>query len=149
MRKIRDVIRLALGEGLSLREVGESLDLPFTTVGDHRRRAVAAGLTWPLPAELDDRALEALLFPPVTPSNVARPMPDWAHIHAELRRKGVTLELLWLEYREQHPIAHWHEALGDATIADAVLDRLLERAHRIELVGDSMRRNEATAKPSK
>jgi transposase len=103
MRKIRDVIRLALGEGLSLREVGRSLDLPFTTVGDHVRRAVAAGLTWPLPAELDDRALEALLFPPVTPSNVARPMPDWAHIHAELRRKGVTLELLWLEYREQHP----------------------------------------------
>jgi len=52
MRKIRDVIRLALGEGLSLRQVGLSLNLPFTTVGDHVRRALAAGLSWPLPDEL-------------------------------------------------------------------------------------------------
>jgi transposase len=103
MRKIRDVIRLALGEGLSLRQVGLSLDLPFTTVGDHVRRAHAAGLSWPLPDELSDSDLERMLFPPTTPSNVARPMPDYADIHKELRRKGVTLELLWLEYREAHP----------------------------------------------
>lgn len=103
MRKIRDVIRLALGEGLSLRQVGLSLDLPFTTVGDHVRRALAAGLSWPLPEELSDADLEQLLFPPPAPSNVARPMPDFAYVHRELRRKGVTLELLWLGYREVHP----------------------------------------------
>ena len=44
MRKIRDVIRLTLGEGLRLRQIGRSLDLPFTTVGDHVRHANAAGL---------------------------------------------------------------------------------------------------------
>jgi transposase len=103
MRKIRDVIRLALGERLSLRQVGLSLDLPFTTVGDHVRRAHAAGLSWPLPDELSDSDLERMLFPPTAPSNVARPMPDLADVHRELRRKGVTLELLWLEYREAHP----------------------------------------------
>ncbi|MGB9113113.1 MAG: IS21 family transposase [Acidimicrobiales bacterium] len=103
MRKIRDVIRLSLGEGLSLRQVALSLDLPFTTVGDHVRRAIAGGLCWPLPEGLSDHDLEQLLFPPVAPSNVARPMPDWADIHRELRRKGVTLELLWIEYREAHP----------------------------------------------
>ncbi len=103
MRKIRDVIRLALGEGLSLREVGRSLELPFTTVGDHVRRASAAGLSWPLPEELSDHDLEQLLFPSLQPSNVTRPMPNYAEVHKELRRKGVTLELLWLEYRELHP----------------------------------------------
>ncbi|MGH9028198.1 MAG: IS21 family transposase [Acidimicrobiales bacterium] len=102
MRKIRDVLRLALGEELSLRQVGRSLELPFTTVADHVRRAKLAGLSWPLP-ELDDRALELLLFPPPAPSNVTRPMPDWPRIHVELRKKGVTLELLWMEYRECHP----------------------------------------------
>jgi transposase len=103
MRKIRDVIRLALGEGLSLRQVGLSLGLPFTTVGDHVRRATAAGLSWPLPAELSDHDLEELLFPPPAPSNVSRPMPDFVAVHRELRHKGVTLELLWLEYRAEHP----------------------------------------------
>ena len=91
MRKIRDVIRLALGEGLSLRQVGLSLGVPFTTVGDHVRRAIAAGLSWPLPEELSDSDLEQLLFPPPAPSNVTRPMPDYASVHKELRRKGVTL----------------------------------------------------------
>ena len=47
----------------------------------------------------------------------------------------------------QLPVEHWHEALGDATIADAVLDRLLEKAHRIELHGESLRRPSPPAKP--
>ena len=62
MRKIREVLRLSFGEGLSLRQVSASLGMPFTTVGDHVRRAQAAGLSWPLPEDLDDDALEALLF---------------------------------------------------------------------------------------
>jgi transposase len=61
---------------------------------------VAAGLSWPLPDELDDHGLEQLLFPPVVPSGIVRPTPDWKYVHVELRRKGVTLQLLWLEYRE-------------------------------------------------
>ena len=63
MRKVREILRLAQGEGLPLRQVGAALGLPFTTVGDHLRRAEQAGLTWPLPDDLDDVALEARLFP--------------------------------------------------------------------------------------
>ena len=104
MRKVRDILRLAWGESLSHREVGRSLGIPFTTVADHVRRAKMAGLTWPLADDLDDAALEALLFTkaPAPPAD-RRPLPDWAEVHKELRRPGVTLMLLWVEYREAHP----------------------------------------------
>lgn len=73
-------------------------------VDEYLRRAEAAGLSWPLPATLDDAALERLLFPAAPPLPAqARGLPDWPTIHRELRRKGVTLFLLWQEYREQHP----------------------------------------------
>lgn len=67
-------------------------------------RAKQAGLGWPLPDELGDEELERLLFPPVpdVPAD-QRPQPDWAALHRELRRPGVTLLLLWEEYRAQHP----------------------------------------------
>jgi transposase len=103
MRKIREVLRLTFAEGLSRRQVGAAAGVPFTTVSDYVCRAVAAGLGWPLPGGLDDAGLEALLYPPAAPSGVARPAPDFEHVHKELRRKGVTLQLLWLEYRETHP----------------------------------------------
>src|SRR5437763_10662851 len=103
MRKIRDVLRLSLHEGLSLRQVAASVQMPFTTVGDHVRRARAAGLGWPLPDGLDDDALEALLFESAALPAEPRPLPDWQKVHVELRRAGVTLMLLWLEYREAFP----------------------------------------------
>src|SRR5215207_11657863 len=103
MRKVRDILRLAQGEGLALRQVGAALGVPFTTVGDHLRRAERAGLAWPLPDDLDDIALEALLFPKGPAPEPTRPRPDWKHVHRELKRKGVTLMLLWHEYREDHP----------------------------------------------
>ena len=63
-----------------------------------------AGLTWPLIAELDERVLEQRLFPtkPGKPPN-GRMVPDWATVHQELKRKGVTLFLLWEEYKVLHP----------------------------------------------
>jgi len=103
MRKIREVLRLALGEGLSCRQVSASLGIAGSTVSDHLRRAERAGVSWPLPAGLDDDALEAMLFPPAPPAAAQRPQPDFTTVHKELRRKGVTLLLLWLEYKEQHP----------------------------------------------
>ena len=74
-----------------------------------RPRAVGkrSGLSWPLPEGLDDAGLEAALFPAPLPSRVPRPEPDWGHVHRELQRhKGVTLQLLWLEYRTVHPNGH-------------------------------------------
>jgi len=102
MRKIREVLRLSLAEGLSPRQAGIATGLPRTTVRRYVVRAAAVGLRWPLPPEMDDRALEERLFgregPP--PPDL-RPIPDWSETHRELRRKGVTLQLLWAEYRER------------------------------------------------
>lgn len=83
---------------LSRRQVGAALGIPHTTVADHLRRAGRAGLGWPLPEGMSDAALEAALFAkePAPPAET-RPLPDWKHIHTELRRPGVTLMLLWLE----------------------------------------------------
>ena len=103
MRKIREVLRLALGEELSRRQVAAASGVPLTTVSDYLRRAAAADLKWPLPGGLDDAGLEALLYPPAAPSAGTRPVPDRDRVHKELRRKGVTLQLLWVEYREAHP----------------------------------------------
>jgi transposase len=103
MRKIRDVLRLTHGLGMSRRLVGEATGIGRTAVGDYVRRAAVAGLSWPIPDEIDDAELERCLFPPAdTPSSAERAEPDWSHIHAELKRRGVTLALLWQEYRAEH-----------------------------------------------
>ena len=102
MRKVRDVLRLSWGEQLSLRQVARSLAMPHTTVAVFLRRAKEAGLTWPLPDDLDDDALERRLFDAAAPS-ASYAAPDFAAVKKELAIKGVTLQLLWLEYRELHP----------------------------------------------
>ncbi len=104
MRRIREVLRLKHELRRSHREIAGSLGIANSTVSDYLGRARAAGFSWPLPEGLDDATLEAALFPVPPPSGVRRPEPDWDRVHRELRRhKGVTLRLLWLEYREVHP----------------------------------------------
>ena len=103
MRQIREVLRLKWECGLSDRKTGQSLNLSRPAVAEYVKRANAAGLTWPLPAGVDDIALETLLFPLAPVTCDSRPLPDYAAIHRELARKGVTLMLLWEEYKERHP----------------------------------------------
>jgi transposase len=103
MRKIREILRLRWAENLSQRDVARSVGVSSSTVSDCVGRAKVAGLDWPLPDTLDDGALEALLYPPPAPAEHPRAVPDWGHVHGELRRKGVTLQLLWQEYKEAHP----------------------------------------------
>lgn len=103
MRKVREILRLAVGQGLSRRQVALAVNVPFTTVADHLRRATEAGLGWPLPEGMSDAELEAQLFAPPPARDPARPLPDWVQVDTELRKKGVTRELLWHEYRAQHP----------------------------------------------
>jgi transposase len=103
MRKIRDVLRLRAG-GMSKRKIAASLSIGVTAAGDCVRRARRAGLSWPLPENLNDAALEQRLYPlPQATAKNQRPQPDWAAIHRELRRPGVTLQLLWEEHRGAHP----------------------------------------------
>ncbi len=102
MRKIKEVLRLKYACGLSERQIAESCGLGKTTVGEYLQRAEMAGLSWPLAAELDEAALEARLFArPLLPARYV--LPDWAEVHRELKRKGVTRFLLWQEYKERHP----------------------------------------------
>ena len=105
MRKIHEVFRLKFACGLSDRRIARSCSIARSTVGEYLRRFAGAGLSWPLPPELDSGALERLLFP-LSPSEVpilGRPLPDWTQVHRDLRRKGVTLSLLWEEYRSAYP----------------------------------------------
>ena len=102
MRKIREALRLSF-EGLSTREMALSLAIGRTTLREYLGRARDAGLSWPLPDALSDADLEHVLFPRRSAdSSQPIPQPDWTYVHAELRRKGVTLSLLWQEYREVH-----------------------------------------------
>jgi transposase len=101
MRKIRDVLRLTHAMGMSRRLVGEATGIGKTAVGEYVRRAAVAGLSWPVPDEIDDAELERRLFPAAA-SSAGRTEPDWAHLHTELKRPGVTLALLWEEYRAEH-----------------------------------------------
>ncbi|MDR5655555.1 sigma factor-like helix-turn-helix DNA-binding protein, partial [Ruixingdingia sedimenti] len=104
MRRIRDVLRLRFAQGLSERAIAASLGLGKGSVGTYLCRARDAGLAWPLPDGLDDDSLELLLFPNASDvSDPDRPVPDWAEIDKELRRRNVTRMLLWQEYRAQHP----------------------------------------------
>jgi hypothetical protein len=96
MRKIREVLRLRHAHGLSQRAIGASLRVSTGAVNMCLSRARRAGLSWPIPSELDDVELERLLYPPppAIPAD-QRPVPDWAVVHLELRRPNVTLALLW------------------------------------------------------
>jgi transposase len=96
---------VAKAEGLSDRTIARSTRLARSTVADYAGRAAAAELSWPMPEGLTDTALEALLFVrgrPV-PGMRHKPEPDWAVLHRELRRPGVTLMPLWQEYRANAP----------------------------------------------
>ena len=105
VKDMRSILRLTYEQGLSVRAVSERLKLSKTTVSTYVLRAREAGLTaWPLPPGYDDdAAIERLVF-----RRVGRPPqdldePDWAVMAQEIKRKGVTLLLLWQEYRAAHP----------------------------------------------
>jgi transposase len=107
MRTIREVLRLKWQCKLPDRDIAASCRIGATAVRGYVRRAKLAGLYWPLPDTLQDIALEQMLFPP-RPQVPAkdRPLPIWPEIHKQLKRKGVTLQLLVEEFRRNHPNAY-------------------------------------------
>ena len=104
MRHIQEILRLKHQSQLSVREVARSCGLPTSTVGDYLKRAQAAGIGWPLPEGQNEKELLDRLFAlTLEVSEGCQVLPDWACIHKEMARKGVTLKLLWQEYRHTHP----------------------------------------------
>jgi transposase len=107
MRQVREILRLKYEQRLPHRAIARACGVGVGTVGAYCHRAQQAGLTWPLPAEWDDAQLEARLFQRVGDLvGVPRPLPDMAWLHQELKRPGVTLQRLHLEYLAQHPAGY-------------------------------------------
>jgi transposase len=100
MRQLIEILRLK-HEGLPHRAIARACGVGVGTVSEHLGRARRAGLRWPLPPELDEAAVEARLFPRADPIR-ERQAPDLAWVHQELKKVGVTLQLLWEEYRGAH-----------------------------------------------
>jgi transposase len=101
MRKVRDVLRLKHTLGMSFRQISEATGIGKTVVGEYVRRAGVIGITWPVPEEIDDAELERRLFPVPGETAAPRPAIDWRQVHEEMKRRSVTLVLLWQEYRAE------------------------------------------------
>src|SRR6266498_4147249 len=131
MRQIKEILRLKFEHRLSIREIARSCTVPASTVGDYLKRAELAGLSWPFPEEwAEEQILERLLGASDPGPEVPLALPDWAHLHEELRRQSVTLRLLWQEYRQTHP-----EGYGYSRFCElyerwaATLDPVLRQVH--------------------
>jgi transposase len=124
IRHTREILRLYFESQLSPRQIAAICKVGKGTIQRYLERLKSAELSWPLPADLDDVALERRLFPPPpVGSSQHRPLPDFAVIHKELKgRKNVTLQLLWEEYKQSYPegyayswycesYRHWHHRL--------------------------------------
>jgi transposase len=138
MRKIREVLRLRLSAGLSIRQISASTKISVGSIQNILKLAEQHQLCWPLPDELDDQALALTLYP----SSDARPaakfqQPVWTEVHQELRKKGVTKQLLWEEYTRQYPNRCYSYSQFCARYADwlKAQKRSMRQTHR---VGDKL-----------
>jgi transposase len=132
MRKVREVLRLKFDGGQTNRRIARSCHISRPTVSDYLLRFEKAGLEWPAAAALDDATLEQKLFAPVPVAPIAgRAVPDWSQVHRELRRKGVTLTLLWHEYKAAHPEGFQYSWFCDQYRAwTRKLDVVMRQEHR-------------------
>jgi transposase len=114
VRKIKEILRLKYEAGLSSRAIAGACNISNSTVGEYLRRAEAAGIGWPL-GDLNEEELYKKIFgdPAPVPETTSKPLPDWEEVRKELRKKGVTLQLVWMEYIEKHPDGYKHSQFGE------------------------------------
>jgi len=139
MRQIREVLRQKHALGLSERQIGRSLGISKSGVGDTIRRARLCALTWPLPEDMTDDDLDQRLFStPEAAGTVAdqRQQPEWLYIYKELRRRDVTLMLLWEEYRVGAPAGYGYSRFCDHY--RQWLGRQKPTMRQIHVAGDKM-----------
>src|SRR3989338_8211956 len=104
MRRLRELLRLKYETGLTHRAIAQACALGLGTVSLYLQRAAAAGLSWPPPEDLGDAAVGARpVGRAAVPPARYRVVPDWSQQHLELKKPGVTLALLWTEYRAAQP----------------------------------------------
>jgi transposase len=119
-------------EHLSERQIARAAHMRRSTVRDYLARIRKAVLTWPPAAELDDAAITRLLFPGTTEEHAGwKVPPDWGHIHTELHRKHVTLQLLWEEYRAVQPNSYGYSRFCELYRQyAATLDLSMRQTHK-------------------
>ncbi len=103
MAKIGEILRQKFELNRSHRDIANSLNISISTVSGYLKRAKLAGISWPIEYGLTEDELHAKLFLPATTSSRNKSQPNWDYIYHELRKKGVTLMLLWREYRDKYP----------------------------------------------
>lgn len=116
MRQIRELLRLKhCGQKMSDRAIALQLGVARSTLQDYMARIDGAGLTWPLPDDLTDAALDQRLFgrPDIQTGLRRRVEPDWATVVREMKRPGVHLLMLWEEYRDAHPDGYGYSRYCD------------------------------------
>ena len=127
MRNVLEIFRLRFEAGASERAISRSVGIARSTVSEYLRRFAGCRLAWPLVPALDEAALVARLFPEEEASATQKAPPDMAWVDMELRRKGVTLHLLWTEYaRENQGQAYQYSWFCD-------LHRSWQRGQRISM----------------
>ena len=115
MRRVREILRYRFEQGLGHKAISYRVGAAPSTVRETLRRAEAAGLAWPLGEEVGDAVLEAALYRAAGTKTGHRrcPDPDWAAIHRELKRKHVTLQIVWDEYIVEHPDGYRYSRFCD------------------------------------
>jgi len=103
MRTVREILRLHFEHGLSSRAIARACSVSPTTAGDHIDRARQSNQPWPALSALDDSSLKTALFPESAVPVSRKALPDFDYLRSEMKRKGVTLQLLWEEYLAVHP----------------------------------------------
>ena len=137
MRKIREVLRLTHELGLSVREVCEATGVGKTAVCEYVNRARVIGITWPIPPLIDDAGLERRLFTPAGfHAGSTKPLPDWTKVHEELKRRGVTLMILWEEHRAEHVDGHGYSRFCE--LYSAWRKRLSPTMRQTYVAGDKL-----------
>jgi hypothetical protein len=126
MRRIKQLLTMHFGAGASTRAIGRELGIAPSTVREYLGRATAAGISWPLAADVTDESLAARLFVNAGVRAGARfhAEPDWPALVRELKRPGVNLLVLWDEYREVHPEGYAYSRY----VATGLMLRLVARA---------------------
>ena len=105
MKKIKDVLRLRFITNISYRQISRALNTPSSTTADYCKRFEITNYSIDEFLSLEEDEIYQLLFPEksLPKTYKTRPKPNVEYIHKEIAKKGVTFELLWQEYKEQHP----------------------------------------------
>ena len=137
MRKVREILRLGLARQLSDREIARSLCVSHITVARYIVLAEKAALTYDKVRGMDDAVLLRLLEKDKAPlKKRSYPEPDWNYIHAELKRKSVTLELLWQEYKSVYPEGYQHTQFCE--LYSRWREKLNPSMHQVHKAGEKM-----------